>query len=288
MVRNRVLFYISVIFLSSTLLSLRWPVDNGRITSTFGESRWDHFHDGIDIVSRDERIYPVDQGELLFYWDKSVFPLDNYSGGGNYKILKHNENYSIYMHLDDGLTTKEKYNIDDPIGMMGNTGHSFSKHLHFSILNYKEKSSYNPLVMLPKYDDEKQPLVANIMIKLADKNVILKDKASVRLTQYYPLLMEIYDNARGAEKLGIYKISVSVNGKVQLDTDFKSIKFDKNGLTVNGRNYAYIYDEKGYYKVENPNYIDGENIIVITATDFAGNKTEKKYQITVKLEAQKI
>ncbi len=78
-----------MLFLIALNLSFQWPVDGGRITSVFGESRADHFHDGVDMVPPDGKIYPLDEGELVYLWDRSMFPLDAYPGGGNYRVLKH-------------------------------------------------------------------------------------------------------------------------------------------------------------------------------------------------------
>ena len=81
-----------------SFVSFRWPVNNGTVTSTFCESRWDHFHDGMDMTSIDGKVYPVESGTLLFYWDKTLFPLDNYPGGGNYKILEHRNGRLFHLH----------------------------------------------------------------------------------------------------------------------------------------------------------------------------------------------
>ena len=132
---NKSILYFSILVLVMSNLSFKWPVKNGRITSTYGESRGDHFHDGLDMICPDDKVYPVESGKLLFFWDKSIFPLENHPGGGNYKIIKHDNNmYSLYLHLKDGLSTQNIYSSDNKIAMVGNSGRSFAKHLHFSIL----------------------------------------------------------------------------------------------------------------------------------------------------------
>ena len=74
---NSNLLYSCIILLTLFNTSFRWPVENGRITSTFGESRWDHFHDGVDMTSIDNKIYPSADGKLIFLWDKSIFPIES-------------------------------------------------------------------------------------------------------------------------------------------------------------------------------------------------------------------
>ena len=55
--KERYLVYFVIIFLSILLTSFKWPIKNGKITSTFGESRGDHFHDGVDMIVNDFNSY---------------------------------------------------------------------------------------------------------------------------------------------------------------------------------------------------------------------------------------
>ncbi|MBP7738815.1 MAG: M23 family metallopeptidase [Spirochaetes bacterium] len=274
-----------LIMMALSFVSFRWPVNNGTVTSTFCESRWDHFHDGIDMTSPDDKIYPVEPGTLVFYWDKALFPLDNYPGGGNYKVLRHrNGMYSIYMHLENGLTAKKTYAKDDTVGLMGNTGHSMNKHIHFSLLQAGRRVSVNPIKMLPAREDTKAPVVSDIAFHIGDKIIIVRDKSSIRLTRHYPLLVKITDAMTGRENLGIYRIVVEFNGKKALDKKFDAIGVAKGRLAVDGRKFESLFDPKGYYKIEGLTYAGGENTVKVTASDFAGNTAEKEYTFTVKLD----
>ncbi len=282
---NRFILKVSIIVFSLTLASFRWPVENGRITSTFGESRGDHFHDGIDLGSPDGKIYPVANGKLLLYWDKSLFPLDQYPGGGNYKIIAHEGGvYSVILHLEDGGPIAKEYGANDVIGIIGNTGHSYGKHLHLSIVDLKRRQSLNPLVIMPPSEDLKAPEVVALHLRIGDKYVQLRDKAKIRLTRHYPLLVEMYDSVRGGERLGVYGVVVHFNGKKMCDSVYKSIAITPNGMAVGGKTYEALYDEKGYYKVNGVKYLNGENIIKITAMDYAGNIAEKEFTVFVTLD----
>lgn len=284
---GRMTFYLSIIISAAALASFRWPVNNGIITSTFCESRWDHFHDGVDITSIDGSVYPVESGTLVFYWDKALFPLDNYPGGGNYKILEHRDGiYSIYMHLENGMSAKKIYTDEDSLGLMGNTGHSGSRHLHFSIIKPRDRASINPMKILPAFPDVQSPVISDIAFPIGEKQVIVRDGSSIRLTKHYPLLIKITDAMTGRERLGIYKLSVTVNGKKMLEQEFGSISYAGGRLDVGGKGFGNLFDSGGYYKVEGVRYAEGENVISVTASDFAGNRTEKEYRFNVNLDMQ--
>ncbi len=279
--------YICLLFLISLNLSFQWPLPNGRITSTFGEARYDHFHDGIDIISGNDRIYPVADGELLFFWDRSFFPTENYGGGGNYRILKHEGGIcSVYMHLEDSVNCERAYMATEPVGKMGNTGRSLGKHLHFSIIRLDKNVSVNPLSVLDRIEDSKAPVITDIAVRIADKYYPIKDKSDIRLTKHYPLSIKSVDLIRGQERLGVFRLKVFLNDKAVMDSEFSQIAFTKKGLTVGNRPYGELYDDGGYYTAQGCRYLDGPNKVRIIASDFYGNTVEKGISFNVKLEAE--
>lgn len=280
--------YIVLIILAVWSLSFEWPVTGPKLTSSFAESRGDHFHDGVDVISSDDKIRPVDKGTLLYYWDKAIFPMENYPGSGNYKVLKHRANmYSMYLHLEDGLSGRIEYSPQDLVGLMGNTGHSYSKHLHLALFNMGKKISANPLLYLPSLEDKKAPEIFEMALRIEDKIVILKDGVNIRLTQNYPLLVKIMDSASGREKLGIAKISAVFNNKQVLDLDLSRLAITPSGLAAGKKRFEDIYDEAGYYKITGIKYSEGENTLRVTTSDFVGNTVEKTFTVNVRLDMQK-
>lgn len=282
---NRKELLIGILILAFSHLSFRWPVTDGVIKSTYGESRGDHFHDGIDMISPSDKVYPLEQGTLLYAWNKTLFPLENYWGGGNYKVISHgNGTVSVYMHLQDFEDLRQHYTESDVIGLVGNTGHSYGKHIHFSILNLASRESSNPLNQLTPYTDVKAPEIMNFYIRIDDKYIRINDNSDIRLTKHYPLLVEIRDVIQGKENLGIYSIKASFNGKEVLNCNFDKIGFTPSGLAINNKNFIALFDEKGYYKLDNLTYQEGINTLHISVSDFNGNRAEKNFTVNVNLD----
>ena len=283
----RLLHHSIIILIAMSGLSFQWPLEESIVTSTFGESRWDHYHDGMDIVSMKNQVCSMGDGNIAYFWDKSIFPLDKYPGGGNYMVLEHRTDlYSVYMHLDDGLKIRKHFKAGDIIGTSGNTGHSFARHLHFSLLNIVKKSSYNPLMYLSKIDDEKKPQIMELMIRIGDRYTVIRENGDIRLTKHYPLLVNIRDSIKGRENVGIYKLSVSHNDRSVLNVKFAEISYSKKGLTILNKTYDDLYDVKGYYKINDIRYIDGLNKVTVTASDYNGNEFIKEFQFNVKLDME--
>ena len=287
--RSSLIVKVSLLLLVLLNVSFRWPVDQGRMTSTFGESRGDHFHDGLDTVSQNGKIYPIHKGSLLYYWDQSIFPLENAPGGGNYKVLDHGDGLaSIYMHLLPGTGREVRYDEKTLVGMMGNSGHSYSRHLHFSLLDLKTRKSLNLLSKLPEPEpkDGAKPEVEDFLLKIDDRYIILRKGSEIRLTQHYPLLIKIRDTISGRENLGIYKLQVEHNGKVVSKMTFDALDYGNGGLTNGGHTFDQVFDPKGYYKIKDLHYTEGENTFLVKATDYNGNSTEATFHCTVMLDME--
>ncbi|MBN2401430.1 MAG: M23 family metallopeptidase [Spirochaetes bacterium] len=284
---NKIIFYCCLFFLVLINLSFSWPVENARITSSFGESRGDHFHSGIDLISGTTKIYPVEEGELVFFWDKSAFPVENYPGGGNYKIIRHKSGYySVYMHLDDNPSCKSIYLNNDPVGEMGSTGHSSGKHLHFSMYQIESNEYINPLKIFPGVSDNMKPEIEGVYIRIEDKYFRIKENDNIRLTQHYPLLINIWDSVNKGDRLGIYKLRISFNGEKIPDKDYSEISVADNVSKISGMVFDELFDEKGYYKVSEIKYNDGINTLTVSAADFSGNEAGKNFSFTVNLDMQ--
>ena len=282
------LFRAAILVLISSTLSFQWPMQSGKITSIFGESRGDHFHDGIDIVAPENKIYPVEDGDLVYLWDKSLYPLEHYPGGGNYRVLRHRGGlHSIYLHLDDSPSYKEVYTRSDSLGRVGNTGRSYGRHLHLALLDAGKRSSVNPLASLPEFADAVPPRIGEFYVHAGDRYSRIRDNSNIRLTQHYPLLAEITDSMGGRESLGISYLAAYMNGKMLLEINFSRIEYSKNGLTISGKIFHDLFDEKGFYKISPIAYTDGVNTARVVARDYRGNEASKEISFNVKLETAK-
>lgn len=96
-------------------------------------------HDGIDLISssgKDLSIIAIADGEVITAVD-GISGHDEYNTCGNFVKIKHsNGKFTRYLHmLKDSVCVKagEKVKKGDKLGMMGNTGYSFGKHLHFDV-----------------------------------------------------------------------------------------------------------------------------------------------------------
>ena len=225
-------------------ISLDWPVkETGKtkISSTFGESRLDHFHNGLDIPGEGFDVYTVGSGNLIYTHSDFAWPGEIPFGGGNTVIVEHSSSLSGYMHLKEHFSPQQSLiTREEPIGKAGNTGHSGGAHLHFRVYDKKENAYINPLLLLPKstYPDLMAPKILQYAVLLPDRLAAVNIDKTFTMTADYPICAKIIDSSGNNERWGVYQVDLFDKGKPQ-----RSIKFDrifwKNNLWVIDNNLAF-------------------------------------------------
>lgn len=107
-----------------------------RITQHYNASK----HKGVDLGwSYDEnanRVYSNCSGVVYSTLDHIPHGSEKGGGWGNYVLIKHpNGMFSRYAHLQENLPVKSGQQVtkDTVIGIMGNSGRSEARHLHFEV-----------------------------------------------------------------------------------------------------------------------------------------------------------
>ncbi|MBN2436168.1 MAG: M23 family metallopeptidase [Spirochaetes bacterium] len=262
----------------------KWPQTEFRITSTFGESRTDHFHDGVDIISSSRSFYPVADGIVLYVWNRAFYPFENYTGSGNYAIIDHGEHASAYLHLEDSPVLKQRVSSNEPLCLYQNTGRSYGSHLHFGIYNRASWNSYNFLKLVDPLEDKIAPVIDHIGFSIDGSIIRVSDNSQIRLTAHHPVLFNMFDSIQNGDRHGIYKLIVYLNGKEIRNITFDELVYGKNGLTISGLMFQDIFEGKDYYKVNGIIYNNGVNKFKVVAADLAGNSTEKEFTLTIRLD----
>lgn len=299
---NMVIFSV---FFSISLIAkeFSWPIDiykeNHLITSTFGESRNDHFHAGIDISGEDLPIFPIQDSKILYLDFHTMFsPVNRLpNGSGNQLWLDHGNGYwSGYYHLKKFYIPDNKFTIslNESFALTGNTGRSMGAHLHFFMLQDYGKKIINPFMVLSKEIDDIPPVIESLNIIILDKEkesitTIIPDKENhIRLTQQRPLYVKVYDPGRIKNTRRMpYKIEYHFQNNKTIDKGTITFDYIENtnvGLKLNGiYKFNHIY-HKNFLKLKAFDYEEGINTITITAYDNNNNQTTQNFILNIKKE----
>ena len=130
---------------NTTPLTFSMPMANATLIKDFSSDelylnstlgRWE-YHDGIDLVSNDLKVFAVADGEVLEVSESSLT--------GTTVLVKHSDSLvSLYASLNSEVEVKEgdKVKAGEVIGTADNTAGNESadgKHLHFSLIEKGQK-----------------------------------------------------------------------------------------------------------------------------------------------------
>lgn len=247
--------------------SLDWPVKdtaNLRLSSTFGESRLDHFHNGIDIPGKGFNIYAVASGDLIYSHSDFHWPGELPFGGGNTVVIDHGSQVSGYMHLETSFRPNDaKITRESPIGSAGNTGHSGGAHLHFFIYEKSDKAFLNPLQLLPMspLTDSEPPKVFQYGVLLPNKFATINIDEEFTMTDEYPICAQLIDSSGKNERWGIYQVSLLGDSAKTNYLTFDKIYWQNNRWrTTGGKDFDQVYSGnfvclgKGFRKSKKLNF----------------------------------
>lgn len=204
-----------------------WPTTASHdMSSSFAETRPNHFHAGLDIKTWGRRGYPVVATRSGILWRLRTDPV----GYGRVVYLQHKDgSYSVYAHLEhfapriqhlaDSLRMiNYQYNFDQYVSkyhihikqgqVIGYTGSSGAgpPHLHFE-LRTPEKHPFNPFLTNLKVEDHIAPIFQELSVEPLHSNSLAEGRKRIYLRRVRRLGKRSYTfgtiRVRGSIGLGV-------------------------------------------------------------------------------------
>ncbi len=244
----------------------RAPVGESiRLSGTFGELRPGHFHSGIDIkgvigqtlyaaadgyVSR-IRVSSGGYGKVIYLTHPNGYTtvyahMNNFTPELEAYVKKAQyarRSFELQLYPGKGTFTFRK---GEPIGAMGISGNSFGPHLHFEVRNSSNSKPINPLLFGFPFVDDDPPRIHQLRVYgLDDRLATLEAKSyevvgsngKFRLAGDNPIripawragfALEVYDHMnRGANRNGVYKLEMRVDGELVYAFDLETFSFSE-------------------------------------------------------------
>ena len=167
-----------------------------------------NYHSGLDIIGKtSDEIVSVSNGYVL--WSQIVTDKNNPTWEwGNYVAVSGDDGNTIYYcHMAKRrVKAGQRVSAGDVIGIMGNTGYSFGKHLHFEV-RQKNVRVINPAAYLNLPNAETQisekEYYSDEVIKacgFTDKTRAYINKYAWAADLWHKLAVYIRQNNKGGEK----------------------------------------------------------------------------------------
>ena len=161
-----------------------------RITQCYGNG-----HRGVDLGWRTDesqnRVFSNCQGVVYATLDNIPHGSEKGGGWGNYVLVQHPNGYfSRYAHLQNGIMVKKGQEVNEStqLGIIGNTGRSTARHLHFEVQTSSSSSDrINPTPYLSKaiYTPEPSKPSGNETIKYIQTTLNQRYNTGLNVDGYY-------------------------------------------------------------------------------------------------------
>ncbi|OHD22861.1 MAG: hypothetical protein A2Y38_09725 [Spirochaetes bacterium GWB1_59_5] len=281
--RAGTLAFAAIAVLALSASAFEWPVDAGKIRYGFGSFR-SGFLRGTEFGATEGFVRAADDGELTFVATGSSLPGGYPIPGGALMVVSHaSDMMTIYEGLQRGSSSSYLKNVraGDILGrtITATNGRGVS----FYAFDARKRRFINPLILMPRISDDKPPAIRSAALSLEGQETVLGQTQPVRQGLYY-LLLDAFDTSPAGAAGAPFELRVlldgSERGRVVYDAAWadggQSLLFGATGLvedsfqTIDGRMRFGPF-----------NLSSGRVILTVIASDYAGNKREQTYSVSV-------
>lgn len=268
------------------------PVRNPSVVSFLGDSRGDHFHNGVDYRGENIAAYPIADMKALYAYHEEDDPTRASMGYGNFVVLEDEKKIRAhYVHLSKIFLSAEKTKVNnaDLIGLTGNSGHSYGGHLHLTLFDLKNKSFISALSLMEQNKiDDKPPIVASLFTILNNKVYSFKEKKGVLrrvgAMDLFAIISDpfyiVIDGKKYLREGGVKQIDFFVDSVLKKHYDFSLLMENKEKKEIalsTGETFSEVYGKKRNYKLGSFTPSKSEHLFRLHVKDWAGNETNKEY-----------
>lgn len=286
---KKYLLSVITILFTANLFAFDWPQNDVTInsySSYFGQKRGDLISSSL-CFSEPGEIKAAEEGFILAIIseqneDSDFFP----STLGTAVILAHDDNLlSVYGNIDkESLSLRDEnekmIDLGATIGHSGSSAWQADKnHLEFQIIDTKNKSSINPMVLMPRSETENSLALSGIYIE--NKNHELFD-----INTYKTFSSGLYKIYQKRNPVAVpYKTSIFINGIVVDQVSYDTIIQENNKICILGKKkYTSfdVYPNDNLQMLGETIFTPGRATLGLSVTDILGNTKQLNYNIIIK------
>lgn len=286
---KKTLTFATLLFTCLTAFCFDWPqaeVTKNSFNSYFGQNRGGILSTSI-IFSEPEEVKAAEDGYITAILtenndDNDFFP----STLGTAVILAHSDELiSVYGNLDaDTLTlnNENEHTIDGgaTIASSGNSGYQDNKgNLEFKIIDSKNKAAINPVVLMPRTEEE-------IPLSLTGIIIVSKNNDYYDINTYKTYSSGLYKVYFKRNPIATpYKTSVSINGVIVDQLSYDMITQENNKLCIIGKKKytaADIFPNEELQLLGEVMFTPGRATLGLGIADMLGNVKQLNYNIVIK------
>lgn len=278
-----ILAVVSIPLLAYSVAAFEWPIDAGEFRYGFGTFR-NGFLRGAEFVAAEGLVRAAERGELTFVATGQSLPGGYPIPGGALLVISHTSDMiTIYEGVQRGSSASYLKSVETGDILGRSTAAKNGRGVSFYTYDLKVRRFINPLILLPRIVDNKPPAVRSAVLSLEGQEMIIDQTRPVRQGLYY-LLVDVLDATPTGAAGAPFEVRILLDGseraRVVYDAawavDGQPLVFGATGLVETS-----FQTTEGRMRFGPFNLTSGHVVLTISASDFAGNKREQTYSVSV-------
>lgn len=262
----------------SPLFAFQWPLEGAGLIKSFGEASDGDFFTGVLIRGEDISVAPIEDGEMVYYYEEDPRRNSLPSGIGNYLLMEHDRGIrSLYGNLDVINASSGRIGKERTIGTVEDA-------LYLQVLDYEFHRYVNPLMSLPLAEDSLLPRLNAVYLSRGDEMILLE--SGMRISAgHWDVYVASYDPAPGGRRRAPHRFASYLNGEVQKQLTFETIEASDSALRLSREgdlSAGELYQKEGLYHLSSVNLSRGAFTLELAVSDYAGNETSRSYLLKVR------
>lgn len=283
---KKLLLPMLVVLTASAIYSYQWPSNKEFLKSLFSTIEREEAQDGIRFSNSGQAVYPLTEGEIIFYQDSFQFGNLDYTGDeGNLLVLNHKGDFkSFYRNFipSDGFDYSSMVLQSEMIGVSGKERDDFV----FSVYDDKKDEYINPQQILPLLEDNIEPVINGVFLENNSKlvKVVWNKNLPQGLSRIYIEAWDVIKIDKKYKKFIPFGIYVFIDGFEKFHVTFSSIKEVDGELYFSGTENVPVnlfYSRESLLFGGEVFLTRGRSLIEVVVKDNNGNESSKSYSILV-------
>lgn len=267
----------------SRAFSFDWPVEGGAFAWGFGASR-DGFLKGVEFTGTSAPVRAAESGELCFAASGLSLPGGYPIEGGSIAALSSDRGLlSVYVGLDGGSLSRylKAVKAGNVLGRLPRT--EGPRGFRYFVFDAKERRFLNPLSVMPALRDDVPPTIRSIVLSGDGGEIKLEQGKALRQGSYY-IVVDAIDLTPAGRPGAPFELTVTIDGSLK-----SRVVYDA-AWAVDGSPKLF-----GTGVAAEPSFVSGGNRVrfgpfsfprgklsfSVSAVDFAGNKREQGYAVSI-------
>ncbi len=266
-----------------SVAAFEWPADAGKFRYGFGAFR-SGFLRGTEFGTAEDLVRAAADGELTFVATGPSLPGGYPISGGTLLVISHaSDMMTIYEGLQRGSASSYLKNVKAGDILGRSAAVTSGRGVSFYTYDARARRFINPLILLPRIVDDKPPAIRSVTLSLEGRELVIDQSNPVRQGLYY-LLLDAFDMTPAGAAGAPFEVRVLLDGsqraRVVYDAAWavggQSLLFGATGLVED-----YFLTADGRLRFGPFNLSSGRAVLTIIVADFAGNKREQTYSVSV-------